>query len=302
MLLTGVAFAGGALALGAKYYRSRPSPNHLAATLRVPHPDGPPGLFDTALAPHKVTGRLMRPLAPHHLALGGLAAGGSLLLLATAHGYTPLILVNRLVALLRTNPYGPLLYIAADMFRPLTFFPDVLMDLSSGLIFGPVKGVFVSLAGFSASSLVAYHVGRALRQGSSPPKSTSEPEAAADPTVETTPATSGHHATLRPLFTRYGKKMQQQPFTAMVLLHGMFLHTDTINCLAGYLGLAWRPFLFGGLLGTLPSTAATVIAGSSLQSTLITGVPSFNPVILAASGVIVAGSVSTAYYLQKRDD
>ena len=289
MLLTGAALVGGSWALGTTVRRIRRPKPSLVATL----------------CPSDVTKYNWSPkrpfiaLAPRAAALGTLAAGGSALLLASANGYTPVVLAQRLAAVLENSRYGPLLYVAADTIRPLTFFPDSLMTLISGLIFGPVTGFVVSYIGFATSALVAYGVGRALRQGSPTPVSLLTPQETQPQTIP--PESIAGYGGLRRLLARYSTKMQEQPFVSMALMHGMFLHADSVNCLAGYLGLAPAPFLAGAMLGVLPSLTANILVGSSLYGSLAAGAVRFNPAPLVAGGALLVGSIGVARYLQKRE-
>lgn len=73
-----------------------------------------------------------------------------------------MVLVNGLVTILRSSRYGPLLYIVADTVRPLTFFPDSLMTIAGGMLFGPLGGSIYSLIGASTSATTAYLVGKNL--------------------------------------------------------------------------------------------------------------------------------------------
>lgn len=288
MLLTSAILVGGSMILGKKPRRVRRSKLSLAATLR-------PIKVEQGVA----AGRKRFAVSARAVALGTLAAGGSALVLASANGYTPLVLARQLAVALQSSRYGPLLYIAADTIRPLTFFPDSLMTLISGLIFGPSTGFIVSYIGFGTSALVAYGVGRALRQSS--PVAVA-PHTPTDDEMEAAveePAVG--YGGLRPLYKRYSGKMQAHPFTSMVLMHGMYLHADTVNCLAGYLGLAPRSFLAGAMLGVLPTLTASVLAGASLHGSLAAGALHFNPAVLVASGVLMVSSLSTAWYLQKSE-
>lgn len=290
MILTGAVALGGTLVLGnLARQRRRQAKAPLIATL---HPTEAGSPIAMARAPRWANRSRL-------IALGGLAAGGSALLLAGTYGYTPLVLARQLALTLQRSRYGPLLYIAADTIRPLTFFPDSLMTLISGLIFGPVQGLLISYIGFGTSALLAYGVGRALRgrHSTMTPLATIDPVPAEDATQESFTNYTG----IRPLLNRFGTKMQEQPFLSMVLMHGMFLHADTVNALAGYLGLGIRPFLTGAMIGVIPAMTANVLAGASLHNTVATGVLHFNPLLLAASGVLLISSFGVATYIQKRN-
>jgi uncharacterized membrane protein YdjX (TVP38/TMEM64 family) len=230
--------------------------------------------------------------------IGGLAVGGSLLLLAGANGLTPLVLANEFVTLLQGSRYAPLLFIAADAVRPLTLFPDTLMTMASGILFGPIQGLLISFVGMNASALVAYNVGRKLR-----PVSTSslngddvdsrEQPACADDTVVS-------KGKVRQMLNRYGEQMQEHPFMSMLFMHAVFLHYDIVNYTAGYLGLAWQPYLLGTVLGTLPWMSAGVLAGASLHGLASGGMLLLNPLPLVASGVMLVGGLGVAAYFNQR--
>lgn len=290
MLLMGAALTGGTVALGMVGYRiGKPKPQ-LVETLRAV------GVAHTEKA---------RPLtfpvpSARKLALGSLVVGGSVMLLAGVAGHTPLVLTNQLVTILRTSKFGPLLYIVADTVRPLFFFPDSLMTVASGLIFGSVIGFTVSLVGNVTSALVAYRIGRSLRKSPNTLVGENRIDASDGHAVERGASTGQQR--FQHILAQYGTRMREQPFTTMVLLNGMLLYYDGINCLAGYLGLELRPFLLGATLGSLPATVATVLAGASFHGLLVPGVPRVNPLILAASGVMVVSSLGMAHYLHKRDD
>ncbi|MCB0065091.1 MAG: TVP38/TMEM64 family protein [Caldilineaceae bacterium] len=292
MVLTGTALLGGTLlggtlALGVATQRGRRTKPTLATLLRAFPPK------EQATPQRK---RLS--LSRRAVALGLLVTSGSTLLLAGANGYTPLVLARQLAAVLQHSRYGPLLYLFIDTLRPLTLFPDSIMSLTSGLIFGPVKGFVLSYIGFGTAAFIAYNMGRLLR-GSPTLVSTlqsAEERNAAFPTQ----SAAVHHG-LRPLLTRYGRKMQEHPFLAMVLMHGLFLEADAVNILAGYLGLPLRPFLSGAMLGIIAPLTATVLAGGSLHGSLTAGALHLNPAVLAASGVVLVSSVGVAWYLQRRE-
>ena len=263
MVLAGVV-AGSALALGTQIYRAQQPRKNLAATLR---PDG----VERATVPQLIS----RSAVSRTIAVGGLAMGGSLFLLASASGLTPWALVTGLVTVLRANRYGPLLYIAVGTLRPLIFIPASLMTIASGLLYGPLWGTVYALSSASTSAMTAYLVGKNLL-----PKATAEQGS-------------------RPLVARYGNRMRQKPFESMVLMHSLLLPFDPLNGLAGYLQLDWKPFLVGTILGTIPGTVTYTLFGASLEGTTIRGLPRFNPAMLVASGVILAGSLSVAYLLRK---
>jgi len=276
MLLTSMILAGGTVALVTQAYRVRQTPQTSFIEKLVPKQQ------ESATEPLSK----FFPLKPRTIVIGGLATGGSLLLLASAYGLTPLVLTNRLVTFLLTSRYGPLLFITAKTFRPLIFFPDLLMCVAAGVLFGPIWGMVYSLIGEGTSAMLGYGVGRYAQSDD----------------LETGSEIDQKTGTTADLIERYGQKMQDNPFESMVLLRGLFLHFDVVSYLAGYLNLAWKPYILGTMLGTAPGTVASVLFGASLQVKSLQGGPSFNPITLAASGVMMVGSLGMARYFKQHQD
>ncbi|MEZ4663373.1 MAG: hypothetical protein R2911_38000 [Caldilineaceae bacterium] len=211
MLLTGAALVGGTWALGATARRTRRPKPTLAAMLR------PSDVANYDWAPK----RPFIAVTPRARALGTLAAGGSALLLATVNGYTPVVLAQRLATLLRTSRWGPLLYVAVDTVRPLVFFPDVFLTITSGLIFGPVLGLAVALVGNTTSALVAYHIGRSLRAAPNVARERDQQVDSAMHDEENERAT--HPQFIRRLLIRYGAHAE-----ATVCVHAVAARHDAL--------------------------------------------------------------------------
>lgn len=289
MILTGLVAAVGATAMGVQAYQNRRPETSLVATL------------STLPAAHSnEIHRSVRQRRKHRiLVLGGLATGGCLLIVASARGVNPLALANHLASFLRTSRYGPLLYIAADTIRPLTLFPDSLMTLGSGLLFGPVVGVVVSIVGTNTSAMVAYGVGRKLRQSLRSSNVNSDVRSLENRVVQG--GTFSKQARVQRLMNEYGQRMQQRPFESTLIMRGLFLPFDLVSYVAGILELRWQPFLFGTALGALPGMSAGVLAGASLHGRTIHGLPRFNLATLAASGVMLVGSLGVASALRRRE-
>jgi len=239
----------------------------------------------------------LRAIRPRTIVVSALAVGGSLLLVAAANGLTPLLLVNNFVTFLQSTSYAPLLFMAADAVRPLLLIPDAISIVASGFIFGPVYGTLISLVGLSSSALVAYAVGRKVRTFSPPESIEERNDTQEQPEVDHNDRSL--QAKARQLLAHYGDQMEKHPFASMLLMHAVLIPYDPINYVAGYLGLAWQPFLLGTLLGTAPSMITGVLTGSSLQSIALGSISHFSLVPLIASGLLLAGSVGIANYLHE---
>jgi len=270
MLFTSTILIGGAAVLGTKAYRARQtSPTNLVEKL-LSKPEN-----NTMKQPP-----LLPLLKPRTIIISGLATGGALLLIASANGLTPLVLTNQVINFLVTSNYGPLLFITVQTLRLLVFLPDTLMCVAGGVLFGPFWGTIYSLIGEAISAMLGYAMGRYVQTDGRVVDSNIEHESNAK-----------HN-----LIERYGLKMQEKPFESMILLRGSFLHFDIISYLAGYLNLAWKPYLLGTMLGTSPGTVAAVLFGASFQIQTIHSAPKLNPITLAASGTMMASCLGIAYY------
>ena len=239
----------------------------------------------------------------------GMVAAGGFLWWANATGMTPLLLANRLILLLRDNPFGPALYLTSYTVGPLILFPASLLTVAGGLVFGPVTGVALALVGSTVSSMIAYGIGRRLRElrGESIAKRMNNRRGYR--IVSDTPGDTandrvqGEHGPEMPhlkMLKPYIERMQSQPFSTTVLMHLLFLPLDMVSYGAGILALDWRPFLLGTMVGALPSTLFLAQAGASLHGGVISGVPHLNPVPLSASGVIFIGGIAVARRLNQR--
>lgn len=54
---------------------------------------------------------------------------------------------------------GPLVYVALYAVRPLLFFPGIFLNLSAGILFGPMLGIVYLLCGGLSSALLCYALG-----------------------------------------------------------------------------------------------------------------------------------------------
>jgi|GEM_PF-6074109 len=314
MLLSSLAISGGALTVGTliNHTRTSKNANHLQLKLgtalnierkmRMPHLNPPLSSVIPLRKRYQVSrhsspssktklGPSLQPTAIFHevaetrprfsassLAMGSLAAGASLFALAMLNGLTPLMIANSMILFAQTNRYGPLLYIAADTIRPLTFFPDALMSIGSGLLFGPIWGSIYSWIGVNTSAMTAYWVGKNL------------------PRKQVVNKERGW------IMERYGERIRRKPFESMVIMHGLSLPFDLVNGLAGYLRADWKPFLLGTGVGALPATVACVLIGASIEGTTIRGLPRMNPWVLVASGTVLVSSLTISRYLNKRNN
>lgn len=62
------------------------------------------------------------------------------------------------------GPYAPIIYITLFAIVPLTFFPDSVLAISSGLIFGLLKGALYTMIGAFLGGTLAFFISRTLKK------------------------------------------------------------------------------------------------------------------------------------------
>ncbi|HEY0605174.1 MAG TPA: TVP38/TMEM64 family protein [Herpetosiphonaceae bacterium] len=190
---------------------------------------------------------------------------------------TPFAVAQQLIRLLSSSAYGPLLFIAAYMLRPLLLFSAAVLSIAAGFVWGPVWGVVYTLIGSNSSATVAYVVGRFFGRG-----------------LLTGDQAAG-------LAQRYAERLRSNSFVAVMTLHMLFLPYDLVNYLAGFLRIDYKAFIAATILGSIPGTLAFVLAGASIQGDFRDGLPGFDPRVFAASLAIFGSSLLIACYLKRRE-
>jgi uncharacterized membrane protein YdjX (TVP38/TMEM64 family) len=187
--------------------------------------------------------------------------------------------LSDLVGLL-DSPFGPLVYVLVYALRPLAFFSATVITLLAGAIWGPVLGVLFTIVAANISATVAYLLGRLLGQG-----------------VIDESQSEG-------IIARYASRMRDNSFETILIMRFIFLPYDLVNYLGGFLHIAYKPFILATILGSLPGTITFVLAGSSVDLTMIFEEgyrPDFNPWALAASAVVLVISLAFSRWLKQRE-
>ena len=191
------------------------------------------------------------------------------------HQLTPVATAQQLVGILKSSVWGPLLFISLYAVRPLIFFPATLLTLMAGVVFGPVLGLALVLIAGNISASVAWLVGGFFGKGM----------------FENAPDGG--------FVRKYADRMRANSFETIMIMRFLFLPFDMVNYLAGFLRIAWRPFILATALGSIPGSIAFVGFGASIQN--ISGVPRFNPWVLAGSALIFIVSLALSRLLRKRE-
>jgi len=193
---------------------------------------------------------------------------------AWQHDLSPLDVVRRLIAFFGTGFYGPLVFIAIYILRPLLLFPATLLTIAAGFVFGPILGVILIVIGSNASALLAYAIGRFFGQGF------------------LGEGKSGG------IVQRYTVRMRDHSFETVFIMRLIFLPYDLVNYLAGFLRIRWVPFIVATALGALPGTLAFTLFGASIER-FDGGIPSLNPWVLAASIAIFLVSLALSRLVKR---
>ena len=194
---------------------------------------------------------------------------------AYAKGLGPADGARRLVDLFDGRYSGPIAYLIAYALRPLVLFPASFLTLAGGFAFGPVLGSVLTVVASNISASVAYVVGRYFGRG-----------------LLEEGASDG-------LAARWAGRMRRNGFEATFLMRLVLVPFDIVNYLAGFLRIAFLPYLAATFLGSLPSSLAVVLAGASVKR-FDGAVPSFDPRTLAAAVVLFALSLAVARIVRRR--
>ncbi len=195
---------------------------------------------------------------------------------AYSRNLTALQVMQNLLAFLQNGLWGPLAYIALYAVRPLVLFPATLLTLAGGFVFGPVWGIVYTVIASNTSATVAYLVGRYFGQDMLE-------DGASDSIIQ-----------------RYAARMRENSFETIMIMRFIFLPYDLVNYLGGFLRIRWTSFILATALGSIPGTMAFVWFGASIEQ-FDGGLPSLNPVTLAASVSIFIISLALSRVFKKRE-
>lgn len=138
--------------------------------------------------------------------------------------------------------WGIILFLMVFTFQPLVFFPSFIMSILSGLLYGPIWGMILSIVGLNTAATVSYGTARLLG------------EDAADGVKSNR------------WLSRYIAQLHTHTFETLLTLHLLYVPFDMLNYLAGFMRLNWRRFAPATALGTIPSGLVYVLFGNSLGS------------------------------------
>jgi len=126
------------------------------------------------------------------------------------------------------------------------FFPIIVLQISVGLIFSPVLGVLVNLAGAFCEALVPYLLARIAGIGG-----------------DTTGKMMKRYPKIEGFVQKHAKN---QLFLSFFLRILGFLPLDVVSALLGILKFSFPKYMTGSLLGMLPGILFTTLLGASIMN------------------------------------
>lgn len=205
-------------------------------------------------------------------------------LIGTYLGYTlsidvsPIETLRNLVAFLRQNAWGPLIFVALYTLRPLVLFSATALSVAAGFLFGPAMGILYTVVGANLGATLAFFVGSFFGQGLLE-QTVREPRALAS----------------------YALRLQERSFETVLIMRFLFLPFDLVNYMAGVLQIRYVPFILATILGSLPGTLTFVLFGASTDGDFSKGFPQVDLRVLAASAVIFVVSAGLSSFLRRRE-
>ncbi len=178
-------------------------------------------------------------------------------------------LADSIIGILRDAWYGPLLYIALYVLRPLLLIPGTILTITAGVAYGIPNGIPISISANIISAMVTYSIARWLM---------------------------AERIELDGRRGQFIAFMRHNPFEAVLTMQLSYISLDLTCSLAGVLHLPFRPFLLGILLGGSVGNVIGVFIGSSVTGSIADGSLAIQPemIALSASILIIGLSVSTA--------
>lgn len=186
--------------------------------------------------------------------------------------------VKQLATLISSSAWGPIIYIALYLLRPLIFLPAAIWTLLGGFFFGPI-GILYTMIGGNGSALVAYFIGRYFGEG-----------------LLESSEESG-------LLQDYSTRLRNNSFDTVLLMRLIFLPYDLVSFLCGFLKISWLPFLIATAIGSIAGTISVVLLGTSYGTLddLLAGDVQVNPLSLGISIALIVVSLIVSRFLKRRE-
>lgn len=191
-------------------------------------------------------------------------------------GLTVVEIMRSLLGVMQAPILGPVFFIVFYIIQPLFFFPSWLLTVAGGFLFGPFWAIVYTIFASNLSSMVAYITGRYFGAGFLQSEQSQN------------------------LLQAYAERMRQHSFETVLVMRFLYLPYDIVSYLAGFLRIAWRPFLLATIIGSLPGTVSFVLLGSSIEGDFQASNVGINPRTLVLSIFLLTLSLALSYYFRHR--
>lgn len=205
-----------------------------------------------------------------------LALAGAVVAWAAVQGVGPAEAAVRLVDALQGSAWGPVVFVAAYLARPLILFSAALLTVAGGFLYGPALGLALVVLASNGSAMVAYGLARWLGDG-----------------LFTGPGAGGRLA-------RWTSRMRERSFQTVIVMRLLYLPFDLVSYLAGAIRVRPLPFLAGTAIASAPASVAFVLFGASLES-FEGGTPRLDVPVLVGSVLLLLAGLSVAELLRRRE-
>lgn len=136
---------------------------------------------------------------------------------------------------------APIIYIIIFTFVPLTLFPDALLAVSSGLVFGIIPGIIYTLIGAMSGATLAFFISRKLARDKLDNK-------------------LGAHKKMYSLIEKRG-------FLLILCLRLIpLIPFDIISYVSGLTNVKYKDYILATILGILPGVIILVSIGDAVSS------------------------------------
>lgn len=188
---------------------------------------------------------------------------------------SPTILLWRFADWISSTVYGPLLFVAAFVLRPVLFIPATMMTVISGFIFGPAFGLAYALIGDVASASAGYFIGRYFGEDF----------------LKTAEEIT--------FIKKNARQMRENSFVTVLVLRFLILPQDLVNYASGFLKIRWFSYAIATAIGALPGIIVFSQFGASLQNPVPGEIQLPSPKILIAPPILVTASILFTWYWRR---
>lgn len=189
---------------------------------------------------------------------------------------SPVEMLQQVIYFLQENPFGPVIFLAMFLIRPILLFSNSVLMLLAGFLYGPILGLVLALTGEIISAMVAFWIGWFFGKGLLP-------EGQEQSKLE-----------------RYATALQQNGFETVLIMRLILLNYDFVSYTAGILHVNWQAFLWATILGSLAGTVAYVLAGASVEGEFTGQLPELDPLLIGVAAVAFVASLLLAWYVRRR--